>query len=247
MRTRCSPSPRIVGRIGGLGASLTIATIGVLAAPAPGAALTISGSDAPSPSDSGQVYVYWSFWTSQDSTWVSSSEGPANTRPTDGSVQGWRYGPGPEPSGSQTPRVAPDFQAACAGTPSGDGFARVAVFVDFGPASIAPAGSRPPGPVAGCARVATGSNGLQALAAVAAVRQDSNGMVCGVNGYPASGCSAQVPAADLTGPDTGTANTGSTATPTATTATGWIPFACTLTVAGLLMAASVVMDRRRRV
>ncbi len=151
MRTRCSPSPRIVGRIGGLGASLTIATIGVLAAPAPGAALTISGSDAPSPSDGGQVYVYWSFWTSQDSTWVSSSEGPANTRPTDGSVQGWRYGPGPEPSGSQTPRAAPDFQAACAGTPSGDGFARVAVFVDFGPASIAPAGSRPPGPVAGCA------------------------------------------------------------------------------------------------
>lgn len=252
MRTICSPPTRIVGRLGGLsGAALAIAAIGVLGAPASGANPPTSVSAGPSPSDSGQVYVYWSFWTSADSTWVSSSEGPANTRPTDGSVQGWRYGPGPEPSGSQTPRSAPDFQTACAGTPGGDGFTRVAVFVDFGPASIAPEGNRPPGPVAGCARVATGSNGLQALAAIAAVRQDSNGMVCGVNGYPASGCSAQVPAADLTGSgagpaNTGPANTGSTAGSVATTSASWIPFACTLTVAALLMAASVVMDRRRR-
>ena len=71
------------------------------------------------------------------------------------------------------------------------------VVIDSGRPADAGSGATPPAPQAACAVVDTRASGAEVLAAVASVRVDK-GLTCAINGYPATGCGAevkQVPAA----------------------------------------------------
>ena len=71
------------------------------------------------------------------------------------------------------------------------------VVIDSGRPADAEGGATPPAPQAACAVVDTKASSAEVLATVGLVRVDK-GLTCAVNGYPATGCGAevkQVPAA----------------------------------------------------
>ena len=65
------------------------------------------------------------------------------------------------------------------------------MLLDFGAKADAPSGQRPPQPRAACAVVPANATGQGVLQAAAKVRAQK-GLVCGIDGYPASGCSVTV-------------------------------------------------------
>jgi hypothetical protein len=132
-------------------------------------------------------YKFWNYFHGHGSTWQFAETGAASYVPGDGSVEGWRYGISDGVHGRQ-PRTVPNFGAVCADSPAGSGEKRVAVVIDYGVSEEAPEGETPPEPVGACAVVPTEFNGEQVLQSVAAVRIDA--MVCGISGYPATGCAA---------------------------------------------------------
>jgi hypothetical protein len=130
-------------------------------------------------------YKFWNYFHGHSGAWQFAETGAASYVPADGSVEGWRYGISDGVRG-RPPRTVPDFDAVCAGIPPESGKNRVAVVIDFGVPDEAPTGETPPEPIGACAVVPTGFNGQQVLETVAEVRVDA--MVCGINGYPGSGC-----------------------------------------------------------
>lgn len=149
------------------------------------------------------MYVYWSYWSANSSGgWTFATVGSASIRPADGSVEGWRYGAGEGAGPSQPPSVSPNFGAACNGTTAVAGKKRVAVVIDSGTAAVA-GGPTPPAVVTKCAQVDVNANGTQVLNAVTQTRMAADGMVCGINGYPATGCGVQVSASQLNSPAPG--------------------------------------------
>ncbi len=143
------------------------------------------------------AYRFWSYWQGASGEWVMAQTGPADSMLVDQDVQGWRFAISTE-SISQAPDNAPQFAALCPGLAAGpapDGQLRVAVVLDPGFAADAPSGETPPADMVSCVTVPDGSTGAQALAAAATVN-DSGGMVCSINGYPANECSAEVSDAD---------------------------------------------------
>ncbi|MFE7462713.1 SCO2322 family protein [Streptomyces sp. NPDC057499] len=138
-------------------------------------------------------YRYWSFWEGSGSGWSYAAQGPSLARPDDGEVQGFRFAVSEDSRNAAKPRRAPVFAEICGDTPAKSGTKRVAVVIDPGTASDAPDGTAPPAQRAACARVAPDASAAQALAEVAEpLRYDSNGMLCGITGYPAAGCGEQV-------------------------------------------------------
>jgi hypothetical protein len=130
-------------------------------------------------------YKFWNYFHGHGSTWQFADTGAASYIPGDGSVEGWRYGISDGVHGRQ-PRTVPNFGAICADSPAESGEKRVAVVIDYGLFEEAPTGETPPKPVGACAVVPTEFNGEQVLQAVATIRIDA--MVCGISGYPATGC-----------------------------------------------------------
>jgi hypothetical protein len=158
--------PRAVGVVSALVVALLAATTGV--------------ADASS-------YRFWTYWTGDTGAWAFSSVGPSRV-PPDGSVEGWRFEVSAASSSSQPPRAAPSFATLCAGKTAGPGQKLVGIVIDYGTTADAPAGQHPPAAVqGGCAVVADAANGYQILAGVSRIRV-SGGLVCGVDGYPSSGC-----------------------------------------------------------
>ncbi|TSB19075.1 SCO2322 family protein [Streptomyces benahoarensis] len=140
-----------------------------------------------------QGYRYWSFWDGAGGTWAYATQGPATLRPADGAVAGFRFTVSAESSAVDRPRAAADFGKLCSGTPQKSGTKRVGVVVDFGSAADAPDGERPPRERTACARVPEDASAGEALAAVAKpLRYDAQGLLCGVAGYPETGCAEQV-------------------------------------------------------
>jgi hypothetical protein len=139
------------------------------------------------------TYQYWGYYQLTNGAWTFAQKGPAETAPADGSVEGWRWAI-TEESGTppRTPRVAPTFEQVCDATDAQSGMKRVAVVLDYGRAVDGDGTSTPPDAAADCAVVPTGATGAEVLAAVAAVRNGDGGLVCGVNGYPATGCGGAV-------------------------------------------------------
>lgn len=137
-------------------------------------------------------YRYWSYWTGGDGGWSYSSWGPASLRPTDGSVEGWRFGVGPGTnSAGLMPRSAADFNQVCAGTEPKPGTKRVAIVIDPGLPEHAPDGESPRTPWAMCVTAEPSASGFDILRAAASVRTQQ-GMVCGLAGYPANECAVVV-------------------------------------------------------
>lgn len=138
------------------------------------------------------LYRYWSFWTQDNGTWVLAETGPADVVPADGEVTGWRYAVGGiEVSSNRPPRWSGEFDQVCP-QPAGDGEKNVVVVIDTGTAADAPDGSTPPQPEAACATVPEAANALQTVQAVASARVE-DGLVCGILGYPETGCADTIP------------------------------------------------------
>lgn len=166
-------------------------------------------------------YQYWGYYQVVGGAWAFSQNGPDKTTPADGSVEGWRWavddGTGATP---RPPRALPTFQAVCAATPVEAGKKRVAVVIDFGRPADGDGTTAPPAPVARCASVATAATGAEVLAAVATVRTGTTGLVCGLDGYPASGCGGEVATLSPAQKAPDTPVTIATATATATGGAG---------------------------
>ncbi|MGH8970600.1 MAG: SCO2322 family protein, partial [Actinomycetes bacterium] len=125
---------------------------------------------------------------------------PDQTKPADGAVEGWRFAVTSESGSPRVPRADGDFAAICAGTDAAAGKKRVAVVIDAGLAEDAPSGEKPPAARGECAVVAQAASGAEVLAAVASARVEK-GLVCSLDGYPATGCGDQVEATPPTAPD----------------------------------------------
>ncbi|MFE0044019.1 SCO2322 family protein [Streptomyces albireticuli] len=142
-------------------------------------------------------YRYWSFWEGSGDGWAYATQGPSTARPGDGSVIGFRFAVSEDSKDAAKPRAGADFDAVCEATPEKDGGKRVAVVVDFGTPADAPGGETPPGQRTACASVAEDASAGEALAAVAKpLRYDSSALLCGIAGYPKSGCGEQVGAGE---------------------------------------------------
>lgn len=138
-------------------------------------------------------YRYWSFWDRTGAQWTYATQGPSTTRPSDGDVQGFRFAVSEDSADSTQPRGPADFATICAHTPARPGRKRVALVLDFGAPSDAPAGETPPARRTACAVVASDATTAEALATVAGpLRYDTNALLCAIAGYPERGCGEQV-------------------------------------------------------
>ncbi len=143
------------------------------------------------------AFRYWGYYQWQDNAWVFGQAAPDQTTPADGSVEGWRFAVTDEQS-VRMPRADGDFDAICSDTEAGSGEKRVAVVIDYGTAEDSANGDEPPAPRGECAVVPSDANGATVLAAVAEVRIE-NALVCGLDGWPATGCGDPVEGAAPTG------------------------------------------------
>ena len=154
---------------------------------------------------SGDLYRYWAYWNSQDSiSWTYSSQG-ASRIPPDGTVEGWYFSvTSKSPQAAQAIPIRANFAEYCKETKAVSGMKRVAVVVDFGKDSYAPAGQSPTKPIVDCALVPTSATGYDVLGKVATIRADSVGFICGINNYPKSGCGEKfTPSKNNDGPNWG--------------------------------------------
>jgi len=92
------------------------------------------------------------------------------------------------------PMMDPDFATLCDGIPETAGKVRVGLVVDFGDANIAPSGETPMEFFSDCVVVPTGSVGLDVLKSALDVRAGDSGLICGIAGYPAQECGAEIEA-----------------------------------------------------
>ncbi|GGX52481.1 SCO2322 family protein [Streptomyces minutiscleroticus] len=197
-------------------------------------------------------YRYWSFWERDGGSWVYATQGPASSRPADGSVQGFRFAVSADAGESggagdtARPRGAARFAPICARTPKRADRKRIALVLDFGTAADAPPGGTPPRPRTACASVAEDATTADALAAVAPpLRYDANALLCAIAGYPRTGCGERVPdggGADARGTD------ASSASPAGSPDAGGpsVGIVAGVAVVAVLGAAGVWQARRRR-
>jgi hypothetical protein len=131
-------------------------------------------------------YRFWAYYQWTGSEWQFSAGAPEQVTPTEGSVEGWRFAVAGEEA-PRPPRAAGDFDRICADTPAEPGRKRVAVIIDYGTPEDAPDSTTPPAARGACAVVPTAATGSEVLSAVAQHRIEG-GLVCGIDGYPATGC-----------------------------------------------------------
>lgn len=142
------------------------------------------------------TYRYWSFWDGAGGQWKYATQGPSSLRPADGSVQGFHFVVSKDAADQAAPpRAGADFAAVCAATPAVAGKKRIAVVIDFGTGSDAPAGDTPPqeAPRTACAQVGPDATAAEALAEVAKpLRYNNAALLCSVSRYPKQGCGEPV-------------------------------------------------------
>ncbi len=146
----------------------------------------------PAGAASAAAYRYWGFYQLDGDAWAFATKGADQTTPADGAVDGWRYALTGE-GDTRMPRDVVTFDEVCGKTAAEDGKKRVAVVIDFGRTSDAVDGNAEvPAPVAECASVPTAATSAEVLAAVAETVRVEKSLVCGIDGYPASGCAEEV-------------------------------------------------------
>lgn len=143
------------------------------------------------PAQAAGDYRFWGYSHQRSGHWVSATTGPDGFTPADGAVEGWRFAlAGTTP---RLPRGAPSFDEICKNTAAVSGKKRVGLVIDPGRPADAPKGATAPAPTAECVVVDSSAKGAQVLTAAGDVRR-SKGLVCAVDGYPATGCGEAVPA-----------------------------------------------------
>lgn len=247
LHPKCAKS--LAALIAALFIALGLPLAGAQTAHAVSSPVTATPSPTPSAMTALEVVdAYWSYWTAGSTgEWVYQSNGAGALTPADGTSQGWRYGIGASPAYTEKPRVAPDFAQVCGSTPVAAGEKRIAIVIDSGTPAEAPAGSSPPGVSAKCVSVPTPANGLQALSAASSLRQAPDAMVCGINGYPATGCGEQVTLMNITASPMANAALAGDSAPNSTSnsSANWIPFAIGGFIVVLLIIVAVTLSRRR--
>ncbi len=136
-------------------------------------------------------YRFWAYWLGSDNDWSFSSQG-ASRRPADGTVDGWRFAVSEASSSTTPPRPAPSFGRICGSTDAVDGSKRVGLVVDFGTTADAPDGETPPAIISTCVVAPADANGYEVLDLAAVQLRTDSGLICGLNGYPATECGAVV-------------------------------------------------------
>ena len=163
---------------------LTVATAFTVVALIATGFVTAPAADATS-------YRYWTYWVGGVGTWDFSTRG-ADRLPADGTVDGWRFAVSDAAGTSSQPSVSSSFDVICKDTDPVSGMKRVGLVVDYGTRSDAPRGQDPPaGVVARCLVLQTTATGYDALAAATSIRI-AGGLICGISGYPRSGCGEPV-------------------------------------------------------
>lgn len=220
----------------------------LIALPLFGSFASANAAETPSPSaTAGTTYVYWSYWDGQpDNTWKAATVGAGSQTPADGSVIGWRWGAGQSGDINQPPRAAANFADICASTPAQTGKKRVGVVIDFGTPEVAPNGQQPPTNVSQCVLAAPVENGLQVTASAAAERSTPEGMVCGLNGYPSTGCGGPVAASSAAAESNPAASSSTASTQTSSSSTSWVPFAVGIIVLIILVVGGILIAKRRK-
>lgn len=193
-------------------------------------------------------YRYWTSWTAgpviecktpegsvaivceeitSGQAWTFAKVGAQDIKPVDQSVLGWRFAVS-VPSISDPPELPSTFAELCPAmsAPVSDQH-RVAVVIDFGLASIAPAGETPPTPnKVECISLEVGQSAADALVLAASDVRADGAFLCGIDGYPAKECGVEVDAASLA-IESATAETSQTevvavAEPNANSTPGWL-------------------------
>ena len=138
-------------------------------------------------------YRYWGYFQAApgETEWTTAMTGPT-TNVRDGSVEGWMHTFSNDEVSAASPRMTPDFAKLCKGTRAVANKKRIGVIVDFGMAAIRPRGESIPKRIKACAQVDLNATGAEVLAEVTKIRAASSGFICGINGYPAKECSAEI-------------------------------------------------------
>lgn len=164
--------------------------------------LILLALSAPSASaDTG--YRYWGYFqaTSGASSWTAAMTGPS-VEVNDGDVEGWTFTASGADIPATSPMMDPNFAELCGEVSQVSGKVRVGLVVDFGVGEIAPAGETPREFFSDCVIVPEGSVGLDVLEAVLDIRVADSGLICGIAGYPAKECGAEIDMDILAAPAT---------------------------------------------
>ncbi len=150
-------------------------------------------------------YRFWTYWLGGDNDWSFSSQG-ASRRPADGTVDGWRFAISEASSSTIPPRHSSSFSRICGSTDPVEGSKRVGLVVDFGTTSDAPDGEAPGALINTCVVAPADANGYEVLDLAAIQMRTDSGLICGLNGYPATECGVVVadPEPSPTGDPSGT-------------------------------------------
>jgi hypothetical protein len=157
--------------------------------------LIISSSISILSSNAATGYRYWGYFQAQGgaTSWTAAMTGPS-MEVKDGDVEGWTFVFSNNDIPAIAPMMDPDFATLCDGIPETAGKVRVGLVVDFGDGAIAPAGETPMEFFSDCVVVPTGSVGLDVLNSALDVRAGDSGLICGIAGYPAQECGAEIEA-----------------------------------------------------
>lgn len=138
-------------------------------------------------------YRYWGYFQAPAgaSSWTAAMTGPS-TEVRDGDVEGWTFTASSNDIPATPPMMDPDFADLCGEVSEVAGKVRVGLVVDFGLGQIAPSGETPREFFRDCVLVDEGSVGLDVLNAVLDVRAADSGLICGIAGYPAQECGAEI-------------------------------------------------------
>jgi hypothetical protein len=148
-------------------------------------------------------YRYWGYFqaTSGEGVWTAAMTGPS-VEVKDGDLEGWTFTASGADIPATAPMMDPDFAELCGEVSEVSGKVRVGLVVDFGVGEIAPAGETPREFFSDCVIVPEGSVGLDVLEAVLDIRVADSGLICGIAGYPAQECGAEIDMDLLTAPIT---------------------------------------------
>ena len=138
-------------------------------------------------------YRYWGYFQAapSQSTWTMAMTGPT-TNVADGSVEGWIHTFSSDSIEAMAPRLAPNFFTLCSKVRPVAGKKRVGLVVDFGTVAIKPLGESLPRRITKCVQIDSKATGAEILAAATKIRAGASGFICGINGFPAKECSAEI-------------------------------------------------------
>lgn len=186
-------------------------------------------------------YRYWGYFQAPSgaTSWTPAMTGPS-IEVKDGDVEGWTFTASAADIPATSPMMDPDFAELCGQTSEVSGKVRVGLVVDFGVGEIAPAGETPREFFSDCVVVPQGSVGLDVLEAVLDVRAADSGLICGIAGYPAQECGAEIDMDILTAPINDIAPVSDTES-----SSGNSPALLALAVVALLVGLVAVRRRKK--